>query len=213
MKLCQQEMRPEFRHSCQLELDTSQQRMQDLNLRLGACAELDEKELDDLRYKAVTEAAQLGDVDAQMCFVQSDFDLRKNHKLSDDDIEKYQIDAISYVTNGLQRGDWRVPQLMTTSARVLSHSRGFLSLVTDADDLTVYKMTRLLSLGAAGDYAVKLKNTLAEYVESSKTTSSGLSAEQLAEGDAWAQDEYRQYFASSPVLTAAPNPCALSSVP
>lgn len=68
------------------------------------------------------------------------------------------------------------------------------------DPVTVYKMNRLLRLGATGDYAQMLDSYQSEYAAK-------LTPDQVSKADAWAQAFYDLHFKNSPMLTAEPKTC------
>lgn len=171
------------------------------------CGGVGSKEFEDIRYQLVEEEAKKGDVDAQVCFVQSDFDLRKFRKFSQENMEQYKSEASAYIEAAMARGDWRVPALLTLSSQAISHNHGLLWQIAKGDDMTVYRMTKLLRLGAGGDYAVRLDARLAEFTEARENGLEGLPPEQLAEADEWARQQYIKSFSSSPTLTAPPVVC------
>jgi hypothetical protein len=73
-----------------------------------------------------------------------------------------------------------------------------MGLITEGDDETVYRMLRLLRMGATGDYAKRLDDQLGSFREL---------ATKLADADAWAQHEYDAHFANSASLSEPPIVC------
>jgi hypothetical protein len=78
--------------------------------------------------------------------------------------------------------------------------------VATGDEMSIYRMTRLLRYGATGDYATELDRSLQAYADISQTDPT-FAPEKLAAADAWAKQEYIQYFANSPLLGAQPTVC------
>src|SRR6185295_17864489 len=110
-----------------------------------------------LRYfEATKQAAHAGDADAQMCYLQADFGASNGEPVvTDAEVEEYGRLAPDYVDDALRRGDWRIVELMTKS----SFHPGIEAIrqIPDIDKPeTIYKMTKLLRLGASGSYAKSL---------------------------------------------------------
>jgi hypothetical protein len=168
-------------------------------------------------FNTVKKAAELGDSDAQVCYISypaagkirgSDGSFAR--LFSDEDIQQYRSRATSYTESALSRGDWRVVKLFSVSAISL-RGRGLLSQISRGDPYTVYQMNRLMRLGAEGRYANEL-DAEASYME--KATLLGepeknlLSPDQIVRANAEAKDIFNQYFSSSSKLSEAPNlPC------
>jgi hypothetical protein len=150
-------------------------------------------------YEATKQAAANGDADAQLCYLRSDFNYLDDQSpfYTEADEREYDKVAPRYVTEALQRGDWRIVHLLAT--RSFNPSSG---LVPRLDKIgqpqTIYKMTKLLRLGASGSYANFLDSILAEQ---------GLTQDEASKGDAWAQETYTQYYSGVPGLTEAPVVC------
>jgi hypothetical protein len=107
-------------------------------------------------FEATKEAAQAGDADAQMCYLQANFVADTGESLfTDADVEEYRRVAPQYVEAALRRGDWRIVELMTK--RSFHPGAGPVTQLPDIGEKeTIYKMTRLLRLGASGFYAKRL---------------------------------------------------------
>ena len=90
-------------------------------------------------------------------------------------------------------------EVMMTSSTSIAHAHSMLSSVSDGDPLTIYRMNRLLRLGAIGDYAQDL-DILAHTEE--------LTPAQVAESNEWALNVFNAHFANSPKLSEQPEACA-----
>jgi hypothetical protein len=147
--------------------------------------------------KALVQAARAGDVDAQMCYFQWAGPLS-----SPGSIGRYKREANLYMSKALQRGDWRMVQLLTTPSESVAHGgagpMGNLDIV--GSWFTVYRADRLLWLGATGDY----KQSLAQ---SAQSAAAYLKPEQIKNANTWAWQEFKRDFAHSPKLSAAPVAC------
>ncbi len=146
-------------------------------------------------FDSVTRAAELGDSDAQVCFIQGDF----FNELGRQQMEQYKDDARNYIQMGLERGDWRVVSLLATHSVDYSGRLGELALDNPYD---ILRMNRLLRHGATGEYAQILD---------SNARDSTIRLDNKAQVDAaiaWAQQEYERYFRNSPKLHSEPGDCS-----
>jgi len=158
-------------------------------------------------YNATKLAARNGDPDAQLCYLQSYFsDSRGNTPYTDADAQEYQTKASEYVDAAIKRGDWRIVYLLTTSQ--FHAGSGFLHLLDGIGQTqTIYKMDKLMRLGASGNYASALDGNMAALVHPDLKPDAALPKDQVAAADEWAQQTYAQFFSSSPGLTSAPSVC------
>jgi hypothetical protein len=158
------------------------------------------------RYRdAVRAAADEGDPDAQMCYLQSDFsDGAGEPKVTAADVAEYDARATQFVDHAFERGDWRVVELLSSR-----HLHGGLrnSLPGIGLPQTVYKMDRLLRLGASGDYANFLDATMDSILHPDLIPASALSPADAAAADAWARQTYNEHYSAAPPLTKAPVIC------
>jgi hypothetical protein len=159
-------------------------------------------------FQATKQAAQAGDPDAQMCYLQGEFGTSSGESLlGDSDVEEYKHAAPAYVDSALRRGDWRVVKLLTK--RSFHPGSG---PVTQIDKIgepeTVYKMTKLLRLGATGKYARALDGDLNGMIHPDLVPESALPADVVSRSDAWAQQTFNDSFSGVAGLTDAPTVCA-----
>ena len=149
-------------------------------------------------FKASRDAAKEGDRSAQLCYLNSDFDLHR--PFSSSEVDDFKATAQSYAEEGLANGDWRMVQLMGLSARAFPRHYSLRSLLSDGQPFTVYKMNRLLRLGADDTYGDAL-DLLANIPRQD------LSPQEISDADAWANAEFSKYFSSSPKLSEPPTIC------
>ena len=184
---------------CSAEVAASARAMQAATARQAYCT-ADPVALDRQYYKAVDAAAKAGDLDAQVCFANGNFDLTDK-----DEISRYTADARAYLQAGLARGDWRVVALLATPVESLNHGGGMMaSLPMMGSQFTAYRANRLLQYAAKGSYAQSVKQDADEAAQQ-------LAPAQIANANAWAVQEYQRYFSKSPDLAAAPTPCQTPS--
>jgi hypothetical protein len=169
----------------------------------------DEHNLFSKYYASTKEAAKSGNIDAQLCYLQSNFlDLESKPHYSPADKAEYQVASPKYIQDAFSRGDWRIVRLLSTD-----HHGGLTGLAlyipNIGDPDTVYKMTRLLRLGASGEYAEQLDSRLDDLAHPDGKENPELPQAKIAELDDWAQKTYSQYFAGAPSLTKPPYPCGI----
>jgi len=166
-----------------------------LETQLASCGS--ESDIVNNYFRATKDAAKSGDVDAQLCYVAAGFDyMESQFQYSAEDVEAYMTAAPHYIADAFGRGDWRIVSLL--SNRHVDPSGALLRLVYDGGDTqNVYKMSRLLRLGATGEYAAMLDALMNEMVHPYAKADAALSESQVADADAWAQEEFTQHFSSS----------------
>jgi len=169
--------------------------------RESADCEANQTIVEDSYFDAVLRAAKLGNVDAQLCLVASEFHL--SMPWSDEERERYRELARTYVDAAIKRGDWRIAQLLSTGYRGFG-KRDLLRSVTTGDRLAVYRMNRLKRHGAVGEYARILDVT-------ATNPQAPFPADEAKAAEDWALETYRLYFSRSAPLTADPVPCAATS--
>ncbi len=172
-------------------------KLKDAEKALATCSPVP-AEIRENYYRATLEAAKQGDADAQLCYMNSDFDVHRPHSPSE--VDEFKAAAATYAEEGIQRGDWRMVELLGRPHR--KHPRNFSlrSLIADGEPYTMYKMNRLLRLGADGAYADKLDRLLGISLDE-------LSQRQVTEAEEWAADTFSKYFSDSPKLTEEPTFC------
>jgi hypothetical protein len=158
-------------------------------------------------FEATKQAARAGDTDAQMCYLRGDFGASREVPLfTDADVEEYKRVATQFVDAALRRGDWRIVSLMTKD----SFHPGA-GPVTQIENIgkpeTIYKMRKLLRLGASGAYAKHLDSDLNGMIHPDMVPEAALPADVVRRGDAWAQQTFNEFFAGSAGLTQAPTVC------
>lgn len=148
-------------------------------------------------YEASRQAAEDGDIDAQMCFIEGHFRLPDENAVDD-----YKARSEVYASDAYARGDWRIVQLFATDPMAVSHGTVgvFINLPMAGKPFTAYRNTRLLQYGATGDYAKSLANLARSY-------SGSLTPQQVDSANAWAKKEFTAHFGSSSKLTERPTPC------
>jgi hypothetical protein len=158
-------------------------------------------------FEATKQAARAGDADAQLCYLQGEFSTSSGDSLfTDADLAEYGRVARQYVDAALRRGDWRIVELMTKD----SFHPGVepIRLIPDiGKPETIYKMRKLLRLGASGSYATSLQRDLDGMIHPDLVPEAALPADVVRRGDAWAQQTFNESFSGVPGLTERPTVC------
>jgi hypothetical protein len=167
----------------------------------------DTTDVENRYFEATKQAARAGDADAQMCYLQANFVADTGEPLfTDADVEEYRRVARQFVDAAFRRGDWRIVQLMTK--RSFHPGAGPVTQIPDiGKPETIYKMTKLLRLGASGGYASRLDRQLRGMIQPDLVPEAALPADVVRRGDAWAQQTFNESFAGVTGLTEAPTVC------
>lgn len=181
------------------ELSRRERRLADLQTHLGEmreqsknCEGLDETQL--LVIPIMLEAARLGDSTAGICYVEGS--LISDPKLFDHPewLTEYKSSALALARASTERGEWgAVAQLQHAYARD-GYGGLLLGRILTPDPVQNYRYLKLRRLGANGENAPYYDRDLAFVAH-------GLSADEIAAGDAWAQDTYLRYFSAAPENT------------
>lgn len=143
-------------------------------------------------------AAQLGDDGAANCYVEGVALLRDGVLDHPEWLAEYKRNAWTIADQALQRGDWSMVSVVESSygnAYTMYNVAPF-SQITGYDPVKQYQYLSLLQLGGA-----PAVNDLDALIP-------GLTADDIAAGDAWARDVYQRYFSAQPNVSAAPkNTC------
>ena len=173
----------------------------------GACTGLDINALAGAIYPLLIEMARQGDMEAADCYVAADFELNET-QLKPDAIEAYRRNAQSLIRDQMEKGDWRIVELMeAANDRDGDPHRGRYSWfreISAGNPALAYGYNRLLRLGATEDYGINLDRAL-------EARKAELNPMQVAEQDAWAEREYKAHFANAPLINAYVPTCALYS--
>lgn len=146
---------------------------------------------------ATVKAAETGDVDAQMCYIAGNWDTSSGAESA-----FYVRKAQRYMKRALDRGDWRILQLLTvTEDDVGGGAAGrMVNLPITGSPFTVYRATRLLEKGVTGEYLDVLKMKASD-------AKAHLSRPQIKNANAWVVQQYNLHFRNSPKLSSRPVPC------
>jgi hypothetical protein len=174
-------------------------------LKASGCGDMTDVEF--RLFEATRQAAMAGDPDAQMCYLQANFFASTGESLfTESDVEEYTRVAPQFFEAAVRRGDWRIVQLMTK--RSFQPGAGPVTQIPDiGKPETIYKMTKLLRLGASGRYAKSLDRQLTGMIHPDLVPEAALPAGVVSRGDAWAQQTFNEYFAGVTGLTEAPAVC------
>ena len=157
-------------------------------------------------YLTLRKAAEAGDVDAQLCFLQgiaSDVEGRSIVGISDPWAD-YQSLARRYVDSAFARGDWRIIKQLSIDHLNL-YSGALATIYPYGTPDVAYKMMRLLQKGATGPYADDMTARLKDYQDLKNFQGKSILTEaQIQDGDSWAESMYQTNFAHATRLTQEP---------
>ena len=135
------------------------------------------------------QAAKLGDAEATRCYV-SGFFLYAGGLLDHPEwLTQYRSSALPLAQAAIERGDWAMVGELGDSYSGWPIAP--LSQLLGTDPARGYRYLKLQRLGAPEGTAARFDDELA-------VATRELSAEQIAEGDAWAQEVYLRYFGGQP---------------
>lgn len=196
--------------TCSAQREQSEENLARLEKDLDACPKGNPEVTARDYFEQARDLAKQGDADAQICYLQSNFLFgSKNLTFSDDDRAEYRRDSAGYIHDAFNRGDWRIVPLLGTTR--FTEGSGNLWLIAKGDPFTAYKMNRLLRLGADGGYATQLDEfAQAAYLSPGLSSQPPLTAKQVADANAQAQNLFQEYFKQSPLLSAVPPGCYAS---
>jgi hypothetical protein len=186
-KLSAEQLTAREKHLAELEQTLSKARR---NSQL--CEGLDETQ--SLLTPVMLQAARLGDVAASNCYVAGN--MLADPRLFDHPewLTEYKANALAMAQAGVAQGDWgMVAQLQHAYARD-GYAMLALGRITGPDPVQNYRYLKLRRLGANSQNAPYYDKNLAFVAHD-------LSADEVAAGDAWAQDTYLRYFSAVPENT------------
>jgi hypothetical protein len=158
-------------------------------------------------FEATKLAARAGDADAQMCYLQGEFSTSNGKPIfTDAEVEEYGRVAPQYVDAALQRGDWRIVELMTKDS-FHPGVEPIRQIPNVGKPETIYKMRKLLRLGASGSYAKSLDMDLDGMIHPDLVPEAALPADAVKTGDSWAQQTFNENFSGVAGLTERPTVC------
>lgn len=177
-------------------------------LKAAGCG--DTSDVETRYFDATKKAARAGDADAQLCYLRGNFGALSGQSLfSDEDVEEYKRVAPQYINSAISRGDWRVVQLMTK--RSFHPGEGPVTQIPDiGKPETIYRMTKLLRLGASGFYAKTLDMQVNGMIHPDLVPEAALPPDVIKNGDEWAQQTFNEHFSGVVGLTEAPTVCMAS---
>jgi hypothetical protein len=138
------------------------------------------------------QAAKLGDTEATRCYVSGFFLYAGGLFDHPEWLAEYRSSALALAQAAIERGDWAMVGQLSDSYSGWPIAP--LSQVLSVGPAQSYRYLKLQRLGATEATAARLEDELA-------TTTRDMSAEQIAEGDAWAQEAYLRYFGGQPATS------------
>jgi hypothetical protein len=168
---------------------------------LSGCGDV--SDIEKQYYEATRAAAMAGDPDAQLCYLEFDFSLTGGHlpRIGEAELSEYKQVSPTYVDAAIKRGDWRVVYLLTQRTGIVTR------IDQGGRPETIYRMTKLLRLGASGTFATGLDYKLKLLAHPDLKPEAALPQKAIQEGDAWAEETYNTYFSGVPGITELPTIC------
>lgn len=146
-------------------------------------------------------AAIAGDSDAQVCYLGSRF--RLDREFTEAEMEQYKKLASRFAREGLERGDWRVTEVLRRATPAVVQQNALMAHLPELGPLMLYRMNRLQAMAANNEqYAAFLEINAAGLERR-------LSKQEVAEAQSWAQAYFQQYFSHSGKLNTYPRNCTL----
>lgn len=191
----------DFYKSCQEDLSRINPAFELAEKQLESCGVRDPQELEEKFFADTKRAAAMGDVNAQVCYLGSRFDLGR--AFTPQEIQEYKDSVPRYIEEGMSRGDWRIVEVLRRATPSVSRQYGLLSQLSSAGPMTMYKMNRLQVLGINSiDYGA--------YLEVNATgLERKLSDKEKLEANEWARATFERNFKNSAKLSQYPRNCAL----
>jgi len=149
-------------------------------------------------FRHTQASAAAGDLEAQLCYVQNDFEL--NRPRTPEENQLFERDAPAYVESALRRGDWRIVEILFWKRGRHTNEALLPDSITTNDGDSARKYARLMRRGAGSDSFRQLMDMESRASSSTKG--------ELAELDAWAERMYQMYFSKSPLLHESPIVCS-----
>ena len=197
LKVCKEATDDDFVKRCSANVVGLDDKVQAARRTLAQCSPVP-AEIEENFYRNSIEAAKAGDATAQLCYLESNFDLKRG--FTQDEVAYYHSVDADYVNAAINRGDWRIATLLSRSYGGAARHPTMRGELTGGDPVMLYQMNRLLSLGASGAYRDYVSNRADE-------AKAELTPEQVEKADAWVAVAYERHFAASPRLTEAPTVC------
>ncbi|WP_139381362.1 hypothetical protein [Pseudoxanthomonas indica] len=155
---------------------------------------------EDTWFRATRDAAAAGNQQAQLCLVDGKFKLTT--PLTADERREYEVQATKYINAGMQRGDWRMAELLHASRRYRTDGMPLPGTVLGSDLPSILELNRLLRLAASD----KAYSTRLDYLPASRGPAP--SPQDIQQAQHWAERTCQLYFKHSPRLATTPEVCS-----
>lgn len=191
----------EFFKSCDIRVKTFSEQLSQLASTLKNCSAKNSGESELALYQQARREAALGNLDAQICYVRGTFFIGR--AWTDHEVQAYKTEATKYVADAMKRGDWRVVEILRTATPEVISQSGLLKEITTGDQVTIYRMNRLLRKGTVGKQYSQLLDAVVSYPQFPTTDDT------KAKSDAWVDKTYRESFSQAPRVQDQPDTCVL----
>ncbi|MEP6483055.1 MAG: hypothetical protein ABJB01_01310 [Rudaea sp.] len=168
-------------------LGQMQHQLDQARQNVSFCEGLADKHFDQL-LPMTFRAAQLGDNEAAHCYVGGVF-LQQDGVLDHPEwLAQYRQNAMAVADRAVERGDWTMVAQLRAAYAGTSDVDNF-SQITGYDPAMQYRYLKLERLGADAKDADDFQNAIVALLPS-------LNENDVAAGDAWADETHRRYFAA-----------------
>ncbi len=162
------------------------------------CMDLSDDQINQLE-PASMQAALLGDQGAANCFVSGGatygFGVPAGLLDHPEWLADYKQNALNVANAALQSGDWQMVGMLY-SAYGSASGNTMLSQLTGQDPAMAYRYQKLLSMRNPGARSIN-PNSPSPMQEQLDKNAAQITPQARAEADAWAQQEYQQYFSAT----------------
>lgn len=191
---------PEMLQAQDVMLQGMQNTLEKVKKARPLCANVPDDDLD--QFVPITlQAAQLGSQRAISCYLGSALEHSPGLLDHPEWLTQFKQNAMALAQSGIEQGNWTTVGLLGNSySGFFRYS--LLGQVTGIDPALAYRYIKLEQLGATEKFGAAANTDLANAAQR-------VTADQIAAGDAWAQDTFSRYFTntSSNVLSNGVNIC------
>ena len=187
------DLSPADRANLQANVDAMQEQLAKMGRDPTFCTNLNDQQIDIFLPTALT-AAQLGDSNAADCVL----GIGRQHVTSPHmALSQYAKTALQIADDEILQGNWIAVRLLSSAYGNYSNQQ-YLSQLLGRDPLQRYRLLKLEHIGMGFD-PNQADPQLAQAAQ-------GLSKEDLATADAWAQDNYQRHFVGKQPLLQGEQP-------
>ncbi len=181
-------------------LESMQKEIDFVQRNAAFCEDVDPATLQQF-VPATLKAAQLGDLKALRCYLGGSISFTPGLLDHPEWLTDFKQNAATLADYGFKHGDWGVVGLYGHAYQGY-FTASFFGQTMQPDPIKAYQYMKLQQIAANGDFVKKI-------TDQTSAVAADLTPDQIAQGDAWAQDMYDRYFngTSSNELSNGVNTC------